>query len=106
MALFEEVSRKFAAAFEEAGEDAARVTMKLMEFAQANLENNLELAQDYTAARSVPEVFDVQAAYLKRQFELLNAQVDELRELTGEMTSKTVESLRARRRPSPSVQLR
>ncbi len=85
MALFEQVSRRFTVALEEAGVDAARVTFKVMEFAQASLKNNLELAKSYAAARSVPDIFGLHAAYLKRQFELLNAQAEELRETHGEV---------------------
>ena len=58
MVLFEQVSRRFTARpLEEAGVDAARVTpSKVMEFAQASLKNNLELAKSYASARSVPDI--------------------------------------------------
>ena len=95
MALFEQVSRRFTAALEEAGVDAARVTFKVMEFAQASLKNNLELAKSYTAARSVPDIFGLHAAYLKRQFELLNAQAEELREITAKFALRNTASLKS-----------
>ncbi len=94
MALFEQVSRRFTTALEEAGVDAARVTFKVMEFAQASLKNNLELAKSYTAARSVPDIFGLHAAYLTRQFELLNAQAEELRELTAKFAMRNTASLK------------
>jgi hypothetical protein len=94
LALFDQVSRRFAAALEEAGVDAARVTFKVMEFAQESLKNNLELAQAYAAARSVPDIFGLHAAYIKRQFELLNAQAEELREITAKITLRSRASLR------------
>ena len=89
LALFDQVSRRFTAALEEAGVDAARVTFKVMEFAQASLKNNLELAKSYTAARSVPDVFGLHAAYIARQFELLNAQAEELREITAKFALRS-----------------
>lgn len=92
LALFEQVSRRFTAALEEAGVDAARVTFKVMELAQASLKNNLELAKSYAAARSVPDIFGLHAAYLTKQFELLNAQAEELREITTKMTSRSAAS--------------
>lgn len=95
MALFEQVSRRFTAALEEAGVDAARVTFKVMEFAQGSLKNNLELAKSYTAARSVPDIFGLHAAYLKRQFELLNAQAEELREITAKFALRNTASLKS-----------
>jgi hypothetical protein len=94
MALFDQVSRRFTMALEEAGVDAARVTFKVMEFAQASLKNNLELAKSYTAARSVPDIFGLHAAYLTRQFELLNAQAEELRELTAKFAMRSTASLK------------
>lgn len=93
LALFEQVSRRFTAALEEAGVDAARVTFKVMEFAQASLKNNLELAKSYTAARSVPDVFGLHAAYIARQFELLNAQAEELREITAKFALRSTAAL-------------
>ena len=93
LALFDQVSRRFTAALEEAGVDAARVTFKVMEFAQESLKNNLELAQAYAAARSVPDIFGLHAAYIKRQFELLNAQAEELRDITAKITLRSTASL-------------
>lgn len=94
MVLFEQVSRRFTVALEEAGVDAARVTFKVMEFAQASLKNNLELAKSYAAARSVPDIFGLHAAYLKRQFELLNAQAEELREITAKFALRNTAALK------------
>jgi hypothetical protein len=90
----EQLSRRFTLALEEAGIDAARVSFKVMEFAQASMKNNLELAKSYAAARSVPDIFGLHAAYLTRQFELLNAQAEELREIATKMTLRTTASLK------------
>jgi hypothetical protein len=94
LALFDQVSRRFTAAMGEAGEDAARVTFKVMEFAQASLKNNLELAKGYSSARSVPDIFEMHTAYMKRQFELLNAQADELREITAKFALRNAASMK------------
>jgi hypothetical protein len=100
LALFDQVSRRFTAALEEAGVDAARLSFKVMEFAQANLKNNLELAKSYAAARSVPDIFGLHAAYITRQFQLLNAQAEELREITAKITSRSTSSLKAHADPA------
>lgn len=94
VALFDQVSRRFTAALGEAGEDAARVTFKVMEFAQASLKNNLELAKGYSSARSVPDIFEMHTAYMKRQFELLNAQAEELREITAKFALRNAASMK------------
>lgn len=87
-ALFEQMSKTFRTAFEDAGSDAARISFKLMEFAQANLQNNVALAKDYAEIKSPPEIFNAHATYFKRQIELLNKQAEELRALTTEIASK------------------
>jgi hypothetical protein len=94
LTLFQEVTRNFATALEEAGQDATRMTLNLMKFAQANLQNNFELARESASAKNVPEFFDAQATYLKRQFELLQVQAAELRELTNDLTTKGAAQLR------------
>lgn len=86
---FGEASAQVKTALDEAGQDATRITFKLMEFAQANIRNNLEFARDYVALRSVPDMFELQTAYFKRQMALMNMQAEEFRKLTTEITSKT-----------------
>ncbi|MGB0087593.1 MAG: phasin family protein [Rhodomicrobiaceae bacterium] len=88
VAMFESVSIDFSGVMDDARNDAARITFKLMEFAQANFRSNVELARDYASARSIPDIVGVQTAYFKRQMELMNRQADELRKLTGEIASK------------------
>ena len=103
LALFDQVSRRFTALLEEAGVDAARVTFKVMEFAQANLKNNLDLAKSYAAARSVPDIFGLHADYMARQFQLLNAQAEELREMTSKFALRNAASLKPQADWSGSV---
>ena len=86
--MFEQMSRNLKVAMEDAGSDAARISLTLMSFAQANFRSNLEFAREYAAVRSIPEVFNVQAAYFKRQMELANKQANELQALTSDMASK------------------
>ncbi len=89
MAILERAaSVSFRGALDDARSDAARITFKLMEFAQANIRSNFELARDYAGARSIPEIVGVQSAYFKRQMELMNRQADELRKLTAEIATK------------------
>lgn len=95
-ALFEQMSKTFRTAFEDAGSDAARISFKLMEFAQANLQNNVKLAKDYAEIKSPPEIFNAHATYFKRQIELLNKQAEELRALTTEIASKKAAQLQGR----------
>lgn len=93
--MFEQMSQNFQVAMEDVRNDAARISFKLMEFAQANFRNNVELAREYAAARSVPDVFNVQASYFKRQMDLMNKQTEELRRLTSEIASKNTAQIQS-----------
>jgi hypothetical protein len=97
MALFERISGDFSARMAAARTDAAAFSLKLMEFAQANAQSNFELARGYSNARSIPEIFTVQADYLKRQLELLNAQARELQAMTAKVAAKTTMDIQNRR---------
>lgn len=95
-ALFERMSGDFSAMMVTARNDAAAFSFKLIEFAQANAQNSFELARGYSHARSIPEIFNVQADYLKRQLELLNVQARELQALTAEVAAKNTMEIQGR----------
>lgn len=95
-ALFERMSEDFSAMMATARNDAAVFSIKLMEFAQANAQNSFELARAYSHARSMPEILNVQADYLKRQMELLNTQARELQALTAKVTARNTMEIQNR----------
>ncbi len=96
LATFDQLSQHVRIAIEDAKHDAARIGFKMMEFAQASVQNHMELARDYAAVRSVPEIFNAQAAYFQRHVDLLNRQTEELRNLTAEIASKKAGQLQSR----------
>ncbi|MBX2804348.1 MAG: phasin family protein [Hyphomicrobiales bacterium] len=96
-ALFENVSENFTSMLATARNDVAMFSFKLMEFAHANAQNNFELAKACGSARSLPDIVNVQANYLKRQVELLNAQARELQALTSEITAKNAMEIQSKR---------
>lgn len=91
----EQTSQGVKAALDEAGRGAAAFTCKLVEFVHANARSTLDLARDYASVRSVPDAFDAQAAYVKRQFDLLSAQAEEFQRMASELTSKTPQPFKA-----------
>src|SRR3979411_2705993 len=76
------------AAFEGQAETARKgakdVTEKAMIFAQQNVANSFELAQQMMRAKDVQEVLQLQAEYIKSQMQRLTEQAREL----GESASK------------------
>jgi hypothetical protein len=96
-ALFKRISEDFSAMMATARTDAAAFSLKFMEFAQATAQSNFELARGYSNARSIPDIVTVQADYLKRQLELLNAQARELQAMTAKVAAKTTMDIQNRR---------
>lgn len=94
--VFEQFSRDVSTMMKTARDDAAILGFKLMEYAQASVHTNFELARAYSEARTIPDIFNLQAEYLKRQLELLNSHTNEVRALTSELAAKTTAELRNR----------
>jgi hypothetical protein len=70
-----------------AGVSAAKFALKMVEFAQANAQSNFEFACECAFARSLPDVLNVQTAYAQRQFQLLTAQIEDLRAITADIAA-------------------
>lgn len=62
---------------------AMDVGEKAMTFAQRNIANSFEFAQQLVRARDMQEVLKLQADYIKAQIETLNLQARELGEAAG-----------------------
>jgi len=92
-AVFTQMSQHFGSAMKDAQGDAALVGSRMMEFARANFQNNVEMVQNYAAARSLPDLFNAHTTYFKRQMELLNEQASAMRALTTEIASKNARKM-------------
>lgn len=69
---------------ETARKGAKDVTEKAMTFAERNIANSFEFAQNLVRAKDLQEVLKLQADYIKMQMQALSEQAKEL----GESTSK------------------
>lgn len=87
--LMHKASQSFKMVFDEAGSGVTKLSFSMIKFVQENARNHLDFARDCIATRSLPEIFEVQKSYVKRQFDLLTTQVETLRSLTAELTTKT-----------------
>lgn len=86
--MFDHASHALKAALDNVGANAAKLSFKLMEFAQANFNNNIELASEYISVRSIPDALEVQTSYFKRQFDLFVTQIGVLQTLTTEIANE------------------
>lgn len=95
-AAVEDMSHALSTMMDDARHDAALIGRKLMEFVQANFENNIEMARNYAGARSMPEIVNVHTAYVRRQIDLLSRQAEEFRALTSDIAAKRVGKIQSR----------
>lgn len=74
--------------FEEIATGMSLLSGKLMEFARANTQSQLDFARDLAATRSLPELLALQSAFVRRQYDLFLVQTQELQGLATQMTEK------------------
>lgn len=76
------------ASFEEFATGISQLNAKLMEFGQANAQSNLEFVTSVGAIRSMRDVVDLQAGYVRGQCDAASTQLRELQALAAEIAEK------------------
>jgi phasin len=78
-----------------AGQGTAALNRKVIDIAQRNVNSGFDLAKSLAAAKSVPEIVELQASYWRNQFGTLSAQAEELRVLSTKIAADAVEPIKA-----------
>ena len=73
---------------ETARKGARQVTEKAMSFAEKNIANSFEFAQQLVQAKDVQEVLKLQADFIRGQMQVLSEQVRELGETAGKAATE------------------
>ena len=73
---------------ETARKGARQVTEKAMSFAEKNVANSFEFAQQLVRAKDVQEVLRLQADFIRGQMQVLSEQVRELGETAGKAATE------------------
>ena len=81
--------------FDEAGQGAIALNRKVIDIAQTNLNSGFDLAKSLASARTMAEVMELQVNYMRRQFEQLAAQAEEIRTLTSQVAADSAEPITA-----------
>lgn len=79
---------------DEAGQGAAAINRKVIDITQTNLNTGFDFAKDIAGAKNVAEIMELQSAFVRKQFEILSAQAEEIRALTTQVASKTTDPLK------------
>ena len=80
---------------DQAGQGTAAINRKVIDIAQTNLNSGFDLAKNLAGAKNIAEIFEVQAAYARSQFEALAAQAEEIRSLSQKVATETAEPFKA-----------
>ena len=81
--------------FDAAGQGSLALNHKLIEISQRNVNSGFTIARSLAAAKTIPEVVEVQVAYWRNWLSMLTAQVEELRALSSNVTADTAEPIKA-----------
>jgi Phasin protein len=91
-----------------ASRTAAALNRKIIAIAEKNLDSGFDLARSVSGARRFSDIVELQAAYWRKQYDALNTQVEEIRNLLfgfGITKPKTTEPLPgSKKAPSPAQQ--
>jgi phasin len=81
--------------FDAAGQGSLALNHKLIEIAQRNVNSGFSLARSLAAAKTLPDVVEVQATYWRNWLGTFTAQAEELRALSANVTADTAEPIKA-----------
>jgi phasin len=81
--------------FDAAGQGSLALNHKVIEIAQRNVNSGFTIAKSLAAAKTLPEVVQVQAAYWRKWRGTFTAQAEELRALSTKVTADTTEPIKA-----------
>jgi phasin len=78
-----------------AGQGSLALKDMLIEIAQRNVNSGFTIAKNLAAAKTLPEVVEVQAAYWRNWLGTFTAQAEEVRALLTKVTADTAEPIKA-----------
>jgi len=81
--------------FDAAGQGALALNHKVIEIAQRNVNSGFTLAKNLAAAKTLPELVEVQAAHWRNWLRTFTAQTEELRALSTKVSADTAEPIKA-----------
>jgi phasin len=85
----------FERSFDAAGQGAVAFNRKIIDIAQRNLSSVFDLAKTLAGAKNLADMVELQAAYWRKQFEVLTAQAEEIRALSTKVTADAAEPINA-----------
>jgi phasin len=85
----------FEKAFDAAGQGAAAFNRKFVDLARRNVDASFDLATSLAGAKDLADMVELQAAFWRKQFDVLTAQAEEIRTLSIKVTAASAEPLKS-----------
>jgi phasin len=73
--------------FDAVSQGATALNRKVIDIAQCNIDSGFDLAKSLAGAKNLAEVIQLQAAYWRKQFDVLAAQAEEVHSLSMQATA-------------------
>jgi phasin len=80
---------------DKASKGAMELNRKLIEITQANMNSSFDFAKEIAGAHNLMQVFEIQSAFARAQFETFSHQMSDLRNLSTKVATETAEPLKA-----------
>jgi phasin len=85
----------FERSFDAAGQGAAAFNRKIVDIARRNVDASFDLAKSLAGAKNLADMVELQAAYWRKQFDVLTAQAEEVRALSTKVTADAAEPIKS-----------
>jgi phasin len=79
---------------DQAGQGAAAINRKVIDNTQANLNTGFDLAKGLASAKNIAEIMELQSSFVRKQFEVLSAQAEEIRTLSTKVATDTTDPVK------------
>jgi len=83
------------ASIDKTGQGIAAINRKIFDIAQVNLNSTFDFARALASAKNPSELAEIQAQFVRRQFETFSAQAQEFSDLSTQIATETAEPVKA-----------
>jgi phasin len=85
----------FERSFEAAGQGAAAFNRKIVDIARRNVDASFDLAKSLAGAKDLSDIVQLQAAFWRKQFDVLMAQAEEVHALSTKITADAADPIKS-----------
>lgn len=80
---------------DQAGQGTVALNRKVIDITQSNLNSGFDFAKNLAGAKNVAELMELQTSYVRKQFETLASQAEDIRTLATKVATDTSEPIKS-----------